>query len=216
MNKQKKATIYLNGDLESYKNFDFPKNSRLTVSADGAYNFLSQKNIKIDFIIGDFDSIDQELLSKIKKSTPEKLIHKESQYLSDFEKTVDFLIQKEVKEITVFGALGKRKDHELINLHLPFNEKYHDINFSFVSPSELLIPLVGSSNFRMDKHHVGKTFSLLPISESVEIIKLSGAKWELRDEILTHGSPLGLSNIVTSEEFEITVGVGKVFLIVNY
>lgn len=111
----------------------------LKVCADGGYHqlkkWIESNGQKItqnqpDFVIGDFDSIDnscsvdgaEDILKK------PKFVHIYDQNRTDLEKSIDFIIQKVNFNPQVFiliGALGGRFDHEIGSLSALFKYSEH-------------------------------------------------------------------------------------------
>ncbi len=86
--------------------------NKTTIALDGAFNKLIKLNITPDVILGDFDSIDKNLI-------PEKItcIHTPDQNHTDLEKGIHYAIANNATQIDIICALGGRLDHSIFNLH---------------------------------------------------------------------------------------------------
>ena len=110
-----KTVILANGDFPVHKTpFQFLLNAEKIICCDGATQNLLNAGIIPDFIIGDLDSISED----IKKKFSSIIIHSADQESNDLTKAFIFCIENNLKEITILGATGKREDHTLGNLSL--------------------------------------------------------------------------------------------------
>ena len=80
------------------------------IAADGGVNFLTEKNISPELVIGDLDSISEQ---KIQNIEPEKIIRISEQNSTDLEKV---LINTQSPLTIGIGFLGSQIDHELAAL----------------------------------------------------------------------------------------------------
>jgi thiamine pyrophosphokinase len=104
-----KSLICLNGDLPD-QNF-FSQINLPVIAVDGAANHLHTINITPELIIGDLDSINNELFANVKR------IHKPDQnYFSDFEKTIFELEKSNLLPTIILGINGGFLDHILNNI----------------------------------------------------------------------------------------------------
>ena len=84
------------------------------VCCDGSVSNLLAYGLNPDYIVGDLDSIPEEL--KIRFSSV--LHHDPDQETNDLTKAVQFCRNHNWNEITILGATGKREDHSIGNLSL--------------------------------------------------------------------------------------------------
>ena len=90
------------------------KEAEFLVVCDGAITYLDELNIKPNFIVGDLDSISNELKEKYSS----KLVHIAEQMSNDLSKAFHYALFLGYKEFTILGATGKREDHALANISL--------------------------------------------------------------------------------------------------
>ena len=134
MKKYKNVAVVLNGQMPKQKILiNQIKSADYIIAVDGSGNSLIDLNITPNVIIGDFDSIDYISDKKI------KFVKTEDQSKTDFRKTLEWCIKKNILEISIYGISGKSDDHFLGN--------YYTLNdfgtifkwtaftdFSFISP----------------------------------------------------------------------------------
>lgn len=111
-----KFLIVANGPFLSAAFIHAAANNARIIALDGAANKLIQLNINPDFIIGDFDSFqEEERLASVEKI---KLL---DQSFTDFQKALKF-IKKDATRIDVICATGGRMDHEQANIRALIDE----------------------------------------------------------------------------------------------
>lgn len=84
---------------------------------DGAYAYIKQSGLKIDVLLGDFDSISAEDLAEARNTTI-KVIHTPDQNKTDLEKGLDYIDATNPKSIYICAATGLRLQHSLYNLRI--------------------------------------------------------------------------------------------------
>ncbi|MEZ5315422.1 MAG: thiamine diphosphokinase [Chlamydiales bacterium] len=181
------------------------KKSQGIVAIDGGLVACDEAGIDVDLILGDFDSVPQTLLDKysdlIKIKTP-------NQNKSDLEKAIEYLVYSGFEMFTVCGALGKRIDHTLKNIHLLCN---YPETMQFQSEYESCFAIPKSYILSCKK---GQTISLIPISSRVSGVITQGLKWEIKNQTLTK-SFSSLSNQAIQEKVSIQFDEGDLLLTIN-
>ena len=84
------------------------------VCCDGAVNQLVDNGLEPNIIIGDLDSIDQTM----KSNYADQIICLPKQDENDLIKAIRWAESKEIKEVAILGATGKREDHTLSNIFI--------------------------------------------------------------------------------------------------
>ena len=115
-----RAIIFLNGELKGNKKFyhEFINPGDKIFCADGGAKYTYQLNLMPELILGDLDSISEEIIefyrehdTKFKKFPAEK-------NKSDTELLLETVLDRGHEEIILLAALGGRFDHALANLYL--------------------------------------------------------------------------------------------------
>lgn len=163
------------------------------LALDGALNRLLKANIIPDAVLGDLDSV--EGLDKIQKKYPDLVVlHRPDQEKTDFEKGLDYLIEKGYKIVDILWATGARSDHAYANLSnlVKYTGRIqaHLVD-DFMEIFDL--PKDFSKNFL-----AGTVLSLMPIAK-VEGILTENLRYPLHNEILEMGGRIGTSNEVLRE-----------------
>ena len=138
-----KTVVLANGDFPSHKiPLEALLNADHIICCDGVVQNLLNFGLKPSYIIGDLDSISEEL----KKHFFNILVYVSDQETNDLTKAVDFCCKMNLLEITVLGATGKREDHTLGNLSLllDYAEK---VKIQLFSDYGVFNPIFGTSTF---------------------------------------------------------------------
>lgn len=89
--------------------------SPFVVVLDGAINRVIDLNIKIDVLLGDFDS-KNHALEVIRHMQAVKIVHTPDQDKTDLQKGIEYLIEKGFEAVNIIWATGRRADHNLSNI----------------------------------------------------------------------------------------------------
>jgi len=153
-----KTIILANGDFPKHKiPLDFLYCARQIICCDGSTKSLLNAGFVPDFIIGDLDSISEE----IKKQFASILIYRSDQETNDLTKAVHFCLENNHTEITILGATGKREDHTLGNLSLLAD--YSEIaNVQLLTDTGVFTPLLKTGSLESFPGQQISIFSLNP------------------------------------------------------
>ena len=89
---------------------------RLLVVVDGALETTHRLGLEPDYIVGDFDTVNTELL---KYYSPDKILrHQPEKDQTDTELAVETALENGCTSIEFYGATGSRLDHSLANVFL--------------------------------------------------------------------------------------------------
>ena len=145
MNVKKNVSVILNGQMPTdYAIINQITNSDYIIAVDGSANKLFDLEIIPDVIIGDLDS-----LQNIKNKDIE-LVETPDQNKTDFRKTLEWCIEKNILNISIFGISGESEDHFLGNYYTlsDFGEK---ISWKAFTDFSVISPCVGNKKFESFK-----------------------------------------------------------------
>jgi thiamine pyrophosphokinase len=202
-----KAVIFLNGVFPKRKIISgLTARNDYLIAADGAANYLKKLNITPDVILGDLDSIEKNVLKYyLKKNVP--VIKYTEQETTDFEKSLNFVIQAEIKEIAIFGFTSLRPDHSLNNFSV-LKRYYKRLNIKFIDDTFFIEFINKKISFSYRKNTL---ISLLPFPTARNIIT-KGLRYQLNNESLSLGKREGTLNISNSEKISISFTSGDLIL----
>lgn len=185
----------------------------LTIAVDGGLAAARKLQIKPDYCVGDFDSVSKEdrryfqNMSGIVWET-----HPPEKDETDTELAIHLALNQKAESIHIFGATGTRLDHTLASIGLL------QIPLQAGVPCWLIdghnrITMIDSEVVLKRGEVFGKYVSLIPWTESVTGVTLTGMKYPLEDYTFVQGNSLGVSNEMIQEEAGITIRHGRMILI---
>lgn len=181
------------------------RHADLVIAADGGANIARRYGIRPNVIIGDLDSI-RPATRKVFRSTLIMQISRQDN--TDLEKALDYVLTRELDEVLVIAATGKRLDFTLGNLSVIW--KYTPaLRMTFLGDGWMALP-VGRS--RTLEAPIGTTVSLIPFGPC-RGITLLGLRYALANATMNVGG-IGVSNVVRSSPFSVRVRKGNMLLIV--
>lgn len=207
----KKCIIIANGKSPSKKvvNYFFEKGFNTIICADGGANSAKKIGIIPDYIIGDLDSINEEVIRYFNLKS--KIIQIKRQNDTDVEKCLKFAIKKEFKEVILLGVTGDRLDHTICNLGIVI-KFFNKIKIHISAENSFLSAFNKSIEF---KTKIGETISLYAFNKST-VITSKGLKYPLRKSNLAFGEKESTSNVAVSETVDLDILGGIVFIIRDF
>jgi thiamine pyrophosphokinase len=166
--------------------------SPIVIVLDNAIDRVLQLDIKVDVLLGDFDTINPEIYKE--KQYPLEIVHTPNQDKTDLEKAFDYLIEKNHKAVNVIWATGKRADHTITNITTLANYR-NKLKIVILDDHSKIFLLPN----KFEKWYTKSTpISLIPIGKVEEIVT-QNLKYPLTNETLTLGYRTGSSNEVLQD-----------------
>ena len=201
------VSIIANGSFPCHKiPLDILKQSNTIIACDGAANMLDYKKYKIDYIIGDLDSIEKSTLNKHKS----KIINKHEQTNNDLRKAMILLYNNNIKEFSILGATGKREDHTIGNIFSIY-ELYDDLNATIFTDNGSFKCINSSTKIESFK---GQQVSLFSNDKTITI-NSNGLKYNYRSECIS-SLFYGTLNESMNNIFSLDISHGKILIYQNY
>lgn len=200
------AIIFLNGQIpfETVKKYNIE--GIYLICADGASNSLMKQKIIPDIILGDMDSSKPGTLKYFRKKKVE--IRKiDDQETTDFEKSLLYCIENNLKNIIVFGASSRRQDHTLNNYSV-LKRYYKSLNLKLIDNKFEIFFLDKKFTFKYPK---GKSISIMPVPYAGGITT-KGLKYRLDNEDLEIGIREGTLNLSEKKNISIEFKSGDLLL----
>jgi thiamine pyrophosphokinase len=184
--------------------------NEIIACTDGAFHYLKEMNFpleKLDFISGDFDSHS----GKDELVYDKKFIFTPDQNKTDFQKALEILDEKGIKEVHVFGGSGGEMDHFLGNVSVAYLFKeilkitfYDEFSTYFFSPKHLILDDVKD-----------KMISLYPFP-TTENLTTKGLEWSLNKENLNIQTRIGTRNQAKENQVEINFEAGELIIFLHH
>ncbi len=193
-----KALIISGGSIHDGFALDFieKKQPDYIIAADRGLEFCSRNDVQPDCIVGDFDSIDPEVIRHCREET-EIPIHtfRPEKDMTDTDIAVKQAEAAGAGEIYFLGCTGSRLDHVLSCIYNLSLLREKGIQGWIADSSNLITMPLGNSWEITEENQFGKYISLFPFRDQVEGLTLTGMKYPLKDATLVLGDGgLGVSN----------------------
>ena len=209
----KAACIITGGHLDEFflKNYCYSHPEALCIVVDGALETTHRLGMKPDYIVGDFDTVNQELLEYYDPTII--LRHPPEKDQTDTELAVETALKQNCTKLVFLGATGSRLDHSLGNIFLLEQLLKCGITAEILNENNRLY--LKSHSFSIQKSDaMGDFLSLLPLSETVEGVTLTGVKYPVEQLTFYRERTLGISNEITEEEANVEFSKG-IFIVVE-
>lgn len=209
--KKTNAAVFLNGTPELDKDFFcLPENDYSSFNfycADGGANHAIKLGIKPIAVLGDLDSISSETLAQLGPDT--KLIRfPVDKDKTDSELLLEYLYDKGYRNIHIFAATGGDTDHLLANIFLLLRFP----GCKIINCKETIVIADKHTQILGCKNH---KLSLIPLSNVVQSLSISGCKFNLDNVDVFRGSSLTMSNTINSDIAELNFKTGKLLMVIS-
>jgi thiamine pyrophosphokinase len=162
--------------------------SPFVVVLDGAINRVLELGIKIDVLLGDFDSKNHSV-EQIQAQQKIEIVHTPDQNKTDLQKGIEFLIARNFDAVNIIWATGRRADHNLSNITDMVRYK-QQINIVLHDDYSKIFQLPK----RYQKWYVKDTvLSIMPVGV-VSGVNTQGLNYNLQNDVLTLGYRTSSSN----------------------
>jgi thiamine pyrophosphokinase len=161
---------------------------------------------RIDFAVGDFDSISVETLVGVERVER----HPAAKDASDLELALEAALRFEPGRIVVFGGAGGRLDHLLGGLLLLAADAYAEVEVDAQFGGAAVHVVRGE---RLLAGELGELVSLFAVHGPASGVVTEGLMYPLRGERLEPGSTRGLSNVFAASEARVRVERGVVLAV---
>lgn len=190
--KQEPALIIANGEACSMELLgELLEWSPFVLALDGALARLTALGIKVDAVIGDFDSLESPEIWQ-QQQDHLRVLHRPDQDKTDLEKGLDFLLDEGHQAANILWGSGMRLDHTYANLSnmVKYSRR---LTLNMIDDHSRLYVL--PPHFR--KHYpAGTILSLMPMGK-VSGIVTHNLRYPLKNEDLLLGDRIGTSNQVS-------------------
>ena len=182
----------------------------MIICADGGAKHLRTLNILPHVMIGDFDSInpDDHLFFKEKKI--KILTYPLKKNYTDTDLCVSHALKYRASDITLLGVTGTRMDHTLANIFLLKKLALLNIPARIINQHNEIHVV---TDYLELKGKPKELLSIIPITQTVNGITLTGLEYPLKNADMNMGDTLGISNVF--KESTISIRVKKGVLIVT-
>ncbi|MDD2371326.1 MAG: thiamine diphosphokinase [Firmicutes bacterium] len=175
------------------------------IGVDGGCDILYQYDILPNLIIGDFDSINKDVLDFFVNKNIEIIKLASEKDVTDGEASVEEGFKRGCSELLICApSFFLETDHILGNIFLL--SKYN--NTKIINENEI-IRIINPGNLQINKN-TGTTVSFIPLEKSLIILK--GMKYNGKFEVEL-GDTLTLRNKIVEDNAEVSLLNGKILII---
>lgn len=171
------TVIIANGRFPTHPTpLSYIERASFIVCCDGAANEFIEIGGKPNAIVGDCDSISKENIVRF----ADILYPNNDLETNDLTKSVQFCVDKGIKDITIVGGTGKREDHTLGNISL-LAEYVHIANVIMATNWGVFTPINTTTQF---KSFIGEQVSIFSIDHTR--VSSQNLKYPLSNRILSN------------------------------
>lgn len=206
-----KVLIISNGDIKDYNFYKkLIKDADMVICADGGANHAYRMKLKPHLIVGDLDSIKEEVLEFYEKEGVRIEKYPPMKDETDTQLAMLKAIELGAKEITFIGVIGERLDHSYANLSLLLYLLNRNIKGKIVNEMNEIYLI---NKFIEVEGKKGELLSLLPYSKEVKGIYTKGLFYGLSGQSMDLEMPYGISNVFTEDKATIEIEEGLLLVI---
>lgn len=175
------------------------------LAADGGTRHLHQLGRLPDRVIGDLDSLHDELHRWLLDGQVPVQQFPAAKDETDLELALIYAAETYTDEIQLFGVLGGRLDQTLANILLLTHPVLAGRDVKLITANETAWLVTASTKVR---GRAGDTVSLIPLGGDVNMRHTTGLQWSLQNERLTFGLARGISNVMTADLAAVAIDDG--------
>lgn len=183
------------------------------IAIDNGLSYLHDIRVTPTHIVGDFDTVSNDLLKEYQKDPKVKIVSLcPEKDATDTEVAVDLAVEEGCREIFILGATGGRFDHTLANLYMLYKLLCQGIQAYLIDKNNKIY-LIKNSMTLIAKDVKATYVSLLPFTQEVTELTLHGFKYPLTRFHLTKGTSIGISNEIVEAIAEIQFEQGILIVV---
>lgn len=190
------------------RSFDF------CIAADSGLEKADRLGVKVDLLLGDYDSVDRGLLESYRSDTRTITYPCEKDYTDThiaLKKAIEYISENALNasesSISIIGATGTRYDHAFTNIFVMEEALRAGIECAIYDKYNKIY--LKDRPFCVDREtQYGKYLSFAPLSEEV-VLSLEGVKYTLERYVLKQGMSICQSNEITEKAAYINIISGK-------
>lgn len=202
----KNVLISIGGDCNSNVS-NYNLNFEQIIAVDSGIKHIYKLSLDPSILVGDLDSISKEDYQKVKETNIEIDNYHKNKDLTDFELSLNKVVNPHKKNIFIIGGEGGDIDHMLSVFFIISNKEFYQ-NITWLYGKQTIL---FKNNFSLEVD-TKMNFSLIPLTE-IKSLYIKGAKWELENKNIEMGNSFTLRNQTEGELLRIYCEEGRFALI---
>lgn len=203
----KKIAIISGGEFSPLSEIE---SADFIIACDKGLKYALNGGVRVDLFVGDRDSLDISVPTNIK--TLDLPTEKDD---TDTMAATRLAVSLGAESVRFYCACGGRHDHFLGNLQAAAFAAKNGANVRIIDLyGDFFIFNGGTHSFKKGDYCC---FSVLSLFDKAEGVCISGAKYPLKNAVITNSFPIGISNEWQSSQNEITISLksGVLCVILN-
>jgi thiamine pyrophosphokinase len=183
------------------------------IACDKGLEACNDMNLMPDVIIGDFDSADINIVEQYRDKTEfiQLDVHKD---YTDTHVAVNYAVEAGCDRLVLLGATGTRLDHTWANVGLLKICVDNNIE-GFIIDEHNRITMI-NKKYTLNKAEKYDYVSLIPYSEYVSAVTLTGFEYPTEEFTFRLGESIGVSNVITDDSATIHLKSGYLIVIESH
>ena len=207
-----KVVVVASGELDA-SDATWLEGADLVIAADGGAASLDRIGRMPDVLVGDLDSVDPGLVTRLAAAGTSVELHPVDKESSDAELAVEMAIGAGAVAVVVLGAMGgARLDHELANLLLLADSALAGHDVRAVRGGTRVRAIHAGERLELDGSP-GDFVTLLPLGGDGIGVTTEGLRWPLDGATLRMGRSRGLSNRVMASPASVRLTNGTLLVV---
>lgn len=209
----KRALIITGGDVD--ESYHVEVDGTLLIAVDGGLRAADRMSLVPHVIIGDFDTVQSDLLKKYETNPQVKILQLNPEKDdTDTEAAVRYAMEQEITEIDLLGGTGNRFDHTYANMFLLKMAYEQGVRITMYTGLSKIYLICGEKIYKKDQFF-GKYISFLQFDGPALGVTLEGFKYPLKEfDFDTRKTyRLGVSNESLGEDAKVTIREGYLLVV---
>jgi thiamine pyrophosphokinase len=184
----------------------------LVIAADSGLHTAQKLCLRVDAIIGDMDSVDENALAEAKSRGTKIIEHDRDKNFTDLHSALLYAVECGTEKITVVTAGGGRLDHQLGVIAAMFDPLLRNTQVEAIWDNEEIFALQGPTSCEFSAE-VEDIVGLQAFSTSAMGISTTGLRWQLHNAQLANHETRGVSNEATEKRITVSLVSGQLLVI---
>lgn len=203
-----KAFIYTGGTILPQGITERPKAGDLCIAADGGYQNAERLGVRVDVLLGDFDTLGEP--KDVDERTEILRVPAEKDF-TDTQLAVETAMERGADDIVIIGGLGGRLDHTLSNLAILEDLCARHV-FALITDGQNRVRYLNATSMLIAKSQF-RYLSLIAATERARGVSVEGCRYPLKNATLSRNVQYAISNEITGNCALISLKRGALYVI---